>query len=180
MTQHLVISAVGKDQPGIVNALSLLIFEAQCNIVDSRMAVLGGEFAIILMVSGETEATSQLEAQLADRAEVLGLTITTKATSITTARKENQALVPYTIEAVALDHPGIVYQLASFLSDRQINIENLATESYAAAHTGSPMFAVSMTVGIPADQKINTLRDQFTDFCNDLNIDIMFKPVRGQ
>ena len=177
MTQHLVISAVGKDQPGIVNSLSLSIFDRQCNIVDSRMAVLGGEFAIILMVSGEESAISQLTTHLAETTEKPGLTITTKAT---TSRENNLTLVPYTIEAIALDNPGIVYQLASFLSSKQINIENLTTESYAAAHTGSPMFAVTMTVGIPAEQKINTLRDEFTDFCDELNIDTTFKPAKGQ
>jgi len=175
LTKHLVISAVGKDQPGIVNALSLSIFDAQCNIVDSRMAVLGGEFAIILMVSGDEKPVSQLSARLTETAERLGLVITSKETI---PRETRQTLLPYTIEAVAIDHPGIVYQLASFLSSRKINIENLATESYAAAHTGSPMFSVTMTIGIPAEQKINKLRDEFTDFCNELNIDTTFNPAK--
>ncbi len=177
MTKHLVISAVGKDQPGIVNSLSRSIFETQCNIIDSRMAVLGGEFAIILMVSGGASAISRLTTLLAEAAEELGLAITTKTTS---ARQATPALLPYTIEAVALDNPGIVYQLASFLSSREINIESLSTESYAAAHTGTPMFALTITVGIPADQKINALREAFTEFCDELNIDITFKPAKGQ
>jgi len=176
LTQHLVINAIGKDQPGIVNTLSLSIFDAQCNIIDSRMAVLGGEFAIILLVSGSDKAIAALATHLDDAANKLDLTITTKTTS---TRQTNETLVPYTIEAIALDHPGIVYQLASFLSNKQINIENLTTESYAAAHTGSPMFAVTMTVGIPAAQKINALRDEFTEFCNELNIDTTFKPAKG-
>ncbi len=176
MTQHLVINAIGKDQPGIVNTLSLSIFDAQCNITDSRMAVLGGEFAIILLVSGSNEAIAGLASHLDDTAKKLALTITTKKTG---TRKANETLIPYIIEAIALDHPGIVYQLASFLSNKQINIENLTTESYAAAHTGSPMFAVTMTVGIPAAQKINALRDEFTEFCNELNLDTTFKPAKG-
>ncbi len=175
MTQHLVISAVGNDQPGIVNALSLAIFDAQCNIVDSRMAVLGGEFAIILMVSGDHRAISHLTTHLADEAEKLGLTITTK---VTCARENTQEVIPYIIEAIALDHPGVVYQLANFLSSKQINIETLTTESYAAAHTGTSMFAVTITVGVPIEQKINSLRDEFTDFCNELNIDTTFQPVK--
>jgi len=176
LTQHLVINAIGKDQPGIVNTLSLSIFDAQCNITDSRMAVLGGEFAIILLVSGSNEAIAGLASHLDDTAKKLALTITTKKTG---TRKANETLIPYIIEAIALDHPGIVYQLASFLSNKQINIENLTTESYAAAHTGSPMFAVTMTVGIPAAQKINALRDEFTEFCNELNLDTTFKPAKG-
>ncbi|MCG8010360.1 MAG: hypothetical protein JAY64_01475, partial [Candidatus Thiodiazotropha weberae] len=40
----LVISALGKDQPGIVKNLSKKILDEGCNITDSRMTVLGGEF----------------------------------------------------------------------------------------------------------------------------------------
>lgn len=176
LTQHLVISAVGKDRPGIVNELSLSIFDAQCNILDSRMAVLGGEFAVILLVSGERDQIATLAKRLPATGERLNLTITVKETI---SRETAQGVVPYSIEAVAIDHPGIVYQLAGFLSARAINIENLATRSYAAAHTGTPMFSVTMTVGIPAAQKINQLREEFTDFCNELNIDATFKPANG-
>ncbi len=177
MNQHLVISAVGKDQPGIVNALSLSIFDAQCNIIDSRMAVLGGEFAVILMVSGNAEKIACLATHLAETAEKLGLVITTKETI---TRETGKLLIPYTIEAVAIDHPGIVYRLASFLSSRKINIENLNTESYAAAHTGTQMFAVTIIIGVSTDQRINRLRDEFTEFCDELNIDATFKPRLNQ
>jgi len=176
LTQHLVINAIGKDQPGIVNTLSRAILDAQCNITDSRMAVLGGEFAIILLVSASDKAITGLASHLDEAAEKLALTITSKRMN---TRETSDTLVPYTIEGIALDHPGIVYQLASFLSNKQINIENLTTESYAATHTGSPMFAVTMTVGIPVTQKFNTLRDEFTGFCNELNIDTTFKPAKG-
>ncbi|HDO34642.1 MAG TPA: glycine cleavage system protein R, partial [Chromatiales bacterium] len=52
MNNLLVVSALGQDRPGIVNELSLAILNCGCNIEDSRMTVLGGEFAVILLVSG--------------------------------------------------------------------------------------------------------------------------------
>ena len=57
----LVISALGKDRPGIVDQLSKLVLEHDCNIADSRMTVLGGEFAILLMVEGNWNTLSKLE-----------------------------------------------------------------------------------------------------------------------
>jgi len=52
MTKQLVIAAVGEDRPGLADQLSKWILDSGCNIADSRMMVLGGEFAVLLLVSG--------------------------------------------------------------------------------------------------------------------------------
>jgi glycine cleavage system transcriptional repressor len=87
--------------------------------------------------------------------------------------------MPYAVEVVALDHPGIVKKLASFFSQRNINIEDLSTTSYAAAHTGTPMFAVNMTVGIPSNLHLGTLRDEFMEYCDSLNLDAVLEPIKN-
>lgn len=173
MNDYLVISALGEDRPGIVDHLSKDIFNTGCNIVDSRMTVLGGDFAIILLVSGHSKDVVQLEKTLPDLQDKLALTITVKRTGARTPRTN---MVSYTVQAVSIDHPGIVYQLANFFSSRNINIENLNTTSYAAAHTGTPMFSIEMMVNIPADIKISRLREDLTAFCDDLNIDVLMEP----
>ncbi|MGD8955861.1 MAG: glycine cleavage system protein R [Chromatiaceae bacterium] len=173
---HLVISALGKDRPGIVNQLSKAIYELDCNISDSRMTVLGGEFAILLMVEGPWNLLAKLEDQVPELQDRLHLTITTRRTE---ARAGNANLLPYGVDVVSLDHPGIVYSLASFFSDKNINIEDMTTSSYAAAHTGTPMFSVRMSIGIPADIHIAALRDEFMDFCDSMNIDAVLEPIKG-
>lgn len=173
---HLVISALGKDRPGIVNQLSKAIYELHCNITDSRMTVLGGEFAILLMIEGPWNQLAKLEDQVPELQEKLGLTITTKRTE---ERSANANLLPYGVDVVSLDHPGIVYSLASFFSDKNINIEDMTTSSYAAAHTGTPMFSVRMNIGIPANIQIAVLRDEFMDFCDGMNIDAVLEPIKG-
>jgi glycine cleavage system transcriptional repressor len=87
-------------------------------------------------------------------------------------------LVPYSINVVAMDHPGIVHNLANFFALRGINIEELSTDTYPAPHTGTTMFSVNMTVGIPADTHIPTLRGDFLDHCDSLNLDAIFEPSR--
>lgn len=173
---HLVISALGKDRPGIVNQLSRAIYELECNITDSRMTVLGGEFAILLLVTGPWNRLAKLEDQVPDLQERLDLTITTKRTE---ERAGNANLLPYGVDVVSLDHPGIVYSLASFFSEKNINIEDMTTSCYAAAHTGTPMFSVRMSIGIPADIHIAALRDEFMDFCDSMNIDAVLEPIKG-
>ncbi len=169
MSNYLVISALGQDQPGIVDELSRVILDCQCNIVDSRMSVLGGEFAVILLVAApDDQALTDLQARLPQLEDSIGLTIIARETS---RREASTGLVPYEVSAVAIDHPGIVHQIARFFSSQGINIENLTTDRYAAAHTGTPMFAMHMQISVPADIKIGELRSHFLEFCDELNID---------
>ncbi|NCF29492.1 MAG: glycine cleavage system protein R, partial [Gammaproteobacteria bacterium] len=79
---------------------------------------------------------------------------------------------------VSIDHPGIVYEVANFFSRRGINVEDLYTSCYPAPHTGASMFALHMTIGIPADAAIASVRGDFMDFCDDLNLDAMMAPVK--
>jgi glycine cleavage system transcriptional repressor len=62
---------------------------------------------------------------------------------------------------------------------RAINIQDLQTDSYRAAHTGTPMFAANITVNIPPDMHIARLREEFLDFCDDLNLDAVLEPMKG-
>ena len=175
MKKYLVISALGKDRPGIVNQLSRAIHESGCNIEDSRMTVLGGEFALMLLVSGVWNAIAKLESQAKVLEARLELTLVTKATE---PRATKTAMVPYMVDVISMDHPGIVSEVAEFFSSRNINIEDLSTWTYAAAHTGTPMFSMNMTISVPAEVNIGQLRDEFTRFCDGLNLDATLEPSR--
>ena len=168
MPQKLVITALGADRPGIVDELSDTLCSNQLNIEDSRMSVLGGEFAILLLVSGSAEAVNDFIARSAKIEDSLQMKLTVKATEI---QEDSQKLVSYDVDVVAIDNPGIVHNLASFFSSRQINIVDLETDRYAAPHTGTPMFSLHMTIGVPADTAIAGLRDDFMTTCDELNLD---------
>ncbi|HHC72674.1 MAG TPA: glycine cleavage system protein R [Thiotrichales bacterium] len=176
MNKQLVITAVGSDHPGIVNELSRIIVDCGCNIEESRMSVLGGEFTAMLLVSGNWNTIAKLESALKGAEQRLEMHIFSKATEEKAPRPD---VVPYAADVVALDHPGIVHSLASFFSARNINIEELVTSSYKAAHTGTPMFSVHMEVGVPARLSIAELRDAFMDFCDQLNLDAVLEPIKG-
>jgi glycine cleavage system transcriptional repressor len=175
MKKHLVISALGKDRPGIVNQLSRAVLDAGCNVEDSRMTVLGGEFALILLVSGAWNSIAKLEGQTKVLEKKLDLTLVAK---LTEPRAIKHDMVPYVVDVITMDHPGIVSEVAEFFSTRDINIEDLNTWTYAAAHTGTPMFSMNMTISVPSSLNIGQLRDEFTRFCDQLNIDATLEPAR--
>ncbi len=173
--RYLVLSALGKDRPGIVNELSKAILDCGGNIEDSRMTVLGGEFALLMLVSGQWNAIAKLESRLKVLQQKLELTIVARHTEPRAARG---GMVPYIVDVVSMDHPGIVHDVSEFFSRRGINIEELSTWTYPAAHTGTPMFSLSMTISVPAELNIGQLRGEFTSFCDDLNLDATLEPAR--
>ena len=172
MTTKLVISALGADRPGIVDEISNIIYKHSLNIEDSRMTVLGGEFAMLLLVSGDQSSLDAIQTQVNEIEQALQMRLMIKATSDSAPI---QNAIPYAVEVTSLDHPGIVNNISSFFSQRDINIVNLHTESYSAPHTGTPMFALHMTIGITADTNIAKLRDAFMQACEELNLDAEMK-----
>lgn len=174
MTTKLVISALGDDRPGIVDELSNIIYDNGLNIEDSRMTVLGGEFAILLLINGSQTSIAKLHDQAAEIEQALQLRLLLKET---TEHKPDDDAVPYAVEVAALDHPGIVKNISRFFSGRNINIIDLHTERYAAPHTGSPMFSLQMIISIPASTDIAQLREAFTEVCEELNLDAELKNI---
>lgn len=176
LNEYLVITATGDDRVGLVQHFTSRILDAGCNIEESRMSLLGGQFAIIMLISGRWDALTKLEDKLPALGTELGLTVVQKRTR---QREMPRPLVPYSVNVIAMDHPGIVHNLANFFAQRGINIEELSTDTYPAPHTGTPMFSVNMTVGIPAETHIPTLRGDFLDHCDNLNLDAIFEPARN-
>ena len=88
---YLVITAAGEDQVGLVERFSSKITETGCNIEQSRMVVLGGQFAILVLLSGPWNALSKLESQLEVLGVQLGLSIVAKRTR---ARELSQPVMP--------------------------------------------------------------------------------------
>jgi glycine cleavage system transcriptional repressor len=176
MEHFLVLSALGADRTGIVDELARAASDSRCNIADSRMIVMGQEFALIMMVSGSWDAIAKLEAQLPNLGKRLGLAITFKRTE---PRAVQADAMPYNVHVIALDNPGIVHEIANFFAIQGINLEAMETSTYAAPHTGSPMFALSMTINIPARVHVASLRENFMLFCDDRNLDAIIEPFKN-
>ena len=176
MKQFLVVSVLGEDRASTLHDLARAVRDCGCNVVESRMTVLGSEFSMLVLVGGNWNTITKLEATLPKLAQKLGLTLASRRTS---EREPRQDLIPYAVDVVCLDQPGIVFNLANFFAERDIGIAELSTRSYPAAHTGAPMFAVQMSVNIRADMHIGRLREEFMDFCDDLNLDAIMEPIKG-
>jgi len=153
-----------------------VILDCGGNIEESRMSALGAEFAMLLLVSGNWHTLTKLEAGLDKLTADGSLTINIKKTGQAATRDD---CMPYGVDVVCLDQPGVVFGLADFFTGRNIEIAELATRRYAAAHTGAPMFAVQMNINIPGSISLSQLRDEFMEYCDRENLDSILEPVKS-
>lgn len=176
MKQFLAISAIGDDRIGLVHDLSRTVADCGGSISESRMTALGANFAMLLLVSGNWHSIARIETELNRLAETSGISIQVRRTAERPARED---LIPYSVDVVCLDQAGIVAALSGFFSSRGIDIGELSTRSYAAAHTGAPMFSVYMAVNVPSRIHVGALREEFMDFCDQMNLDAILEPVKS-
>ena len=174
MKVYAVISAMGTDRVGLVDDLSDAILAHNCNVEESRMAVLGGEFAAIVLASGEPDPVSALVEGLPAQAGSIGLHVEAKTTTAPRLDAESR---PYLVECVSLDSPGIVHAITSLLRRHQINVEDLETDTTSAPWTGAPQFVMRARVSIPARVSLSRLRDEFDDLASEQDLDIRLAPV---
>jgi glycine cleavage system transcriptional repressor len=176
--KYLVISALGPDRPGLVSEVTHFIAERGGNVEDSRMAVLGGEFGIMALVSGtdsQIEAISNAAAQLESRT---GLTCLVRPTESPEAHRK-ATVVPCRILANALDHEGIVRAVSTALFETGINIVSLHTTAYNAPITGSPLFQLEVTVDVPREVSVSQVRQAMSHVADAEGLDIEVRALVG-
>ena len=176
MKQHIAVSAIGTDRTGLVHELTKVISDCGGNIGESRMASLGSEFAMVMLIAGNWHSLAKLETELKKFADSTGLTVNLRRTEPRAPRTDQ---LPYSIDAVCLDPSGVVSSISGFCSSRGIDIAEVSTRSYPAAHTGAQMFSVQMVVNVPSRLHLAHLREEFMEFCDSLNLDAILEPVKS-
>jgi len=172
---YLLVSAFGSPGRSPLVALSRRISECGCNVVEARVATLGNELSVQVLAQGAWDAIAKLENALArlDRDGELRLTHFR-----TSARQPQSTLLPYVVEVIAADKPGVLFQLADFFERQAITIEQLQSTRYRAMQTGADMLSAQLTIGIPNTTHIAALRDDFLEFCDGLNLDAIMDPMK--
>jgi glycine cleavage system transcriptional repressor len=142
---HYAVSVIGRDRPGIVAALSGALLGVEGNIEDSRMAILRGHFAVMLIVAAPDGVDrAQLEARLGPLREELGL----EAISVGEI-EELAAAAPgatHVLTVYGADHPGIVHAIATALAQRGGNITDLQTRLMGEAD--KPLYVMMMELAL--------------------------------
>lgn len=147
MRTEVAFTLTGPDRVGIVEEVTQVILGLSGNVETSRMARLGGEFAIIMLVTLPEERAEGLGAAFEPLARQ-GYRVTTSQTDEVVA-ESHRGWLPYRIEVHGADHEGIIHELVRGLAQRGINIEAMDTGTKAASVSGTPLFYMSALVVVP-------------------------------
>ena len=173
---YLVLTAVGPDHPGLVNDLSSLILDAGASIEDSRMAILGGEFAMILLVHGPVAVIGRVKELGPHFESELGLRCILKETSPPHPPSD---YLPYRIEVSGADRPGIVQAIAGILAGRGINVASLESRLSYAPFSATPLFVLDASLQVPSKTALAELRHELAAACDEENLDFRLDPGPG-
>ncbi len=172
---YLVLTAVGPDRPGLVSEIASAIHVAGANLEDSRMAILGGEFALLLLLSGPEAAASAVEKAAAPLGEKLGLRVLSKRTG----RGQRKDFLPYRISVTGFDRPGIVLRISEILARRGVNVASLESRLAYAPLSGTPMFVLEAELQVPSEVVLAELRRELSAQCDEENLDLSLESVRN-
>lgn len=175
MKQQIVLSILGAQNSGLIEKLTKSIRDCGATIVDSRVGTLGNEFGILLLLSGSWDSIAKIEDILPRIEKDLNAKITSKRTG---KRPQNNKQIPYTIEIVCCDKAGVIHDVVKFLIENHIDICELYSNTYQSPYTDVTMFTMHMIVNIPADSSISSVRTEFMDFCDQLNLDAVMEPAK--
>jgi glycine cleavage system regulatory protein len=165
---HLVITLLCDDKPGLVQQIADTIAEAGGNWLESRMSQLGGKFAGILRVSVSDNQTHQLVKSL-ENLSSQGYKILIDEIQHQPAAIMGKALQ---FELIGADRVGIVSEIAHAFSEKNINIDDLETHCSNAPWSGEPLFEATGSLIAPDDVNKNELLDSLEQIEDKLGLDI--------
>ncbi|WP_299585925.1 ACT domain-containing protein [uncultured Microbulbifer sp.] len=167
MQQHLVISMICDDKPGVVEKLSTVIADNGGNWEDSHMAHFAGKFAGILRVAVHGDKAQNLKNALGTLSEAGYNLVIEDAIAITAAPQQT-----LTLKLVGNDRAGIVREIARTLTAHHINMEQLETTYGSTPWSGEPLFRAECTISVDEDMDLDGLRDELDQIANELGVEI--------
>ncbi len=156
--------------PDLISAVS----NCDCQIVEFRTSQLSNVPACYLLAEGEWNHIAKLETFLAHLQQCPGIEIQTLRPT------ETQPVegLAYVLETLSMYRTDILQDLVKFIQSRNIHIEEASSFCQSSAFTKSQMLMIKLTIIIPPEIRILSLRDELLEFCNNINLDAIFEPVK--
>jgi glycine cleavage system transcriptional repressor len=173
---HFAVTIIGKDRPGIVADTSQVLYSLGCNVEDSSCTMLGGEFAMILIVSHEKPfSKKRLEAEFAAQNMGVGLSAfirTLKDDEVCYHNPEGELCL---VSVYGSDKPGIVYRITRELADRGVNITDLNTKLIGSP--AEPVYVLMLEAALPQGMSVEGATQLLENLKKELSVEISVRLI---
>lgn len=170
MNKGIVLTLTGHDRVGIVREITDLFVKYGGNVETSRMARLGGEFAMLALVTFDEKKLPDLESDFSK--------LRNEGFQISLLQTEDEHIkkfagwLPYQVEVLGADHEGIIHEITHHLAGQGINIEDMETSTAPAPMSGTPLFKMHATVLVPPKLPFHQWSDALEEIGDKLNVTV--------
>lgn len=172
MTKRFIMTAFGEDRPGIAADVTEILYENDCNLEETSMTLLAGEFTLILLFSSIAEDVENRLSKACRRLEQeKDISAFFRPLASSTPIPANN-FYSRTLHVEGLDHAGIVYKVSRFLADNHINIADLKSSVKASPESGTAIYVMDIAVQIPHGTDLEELETGLAAVADSLNVDI--------
>lgn len=172
---QLAITVLGNKNDEFLPETLTALSACQCNVVELRTSNLTQTTAVYILINGNWNQIARLEGMLDVIAKRFSLQINFLRPQVD---KAIQAGVPYTLETISLDKKDLLFAITSFLFEHGILIEEITASRHQAAFFNNTVFSSKFILLVPDDVRVLSLREEFLDFCDNLNIDAILEPIK--
>lgn len=163
MSQYLVLNAMGSDRTGSVSEIIKLASKCECNIIDSRMAIFGTEFTLIMLLEGSGKSINQIESRLPIVAHKLELITMMKRTS---GYKSQEFTHHYEVEYAGIDQPGVLKAVTAFFANRRIDLSSLKSDINPKTNE----MRASIHIALTKETSMQELEGDFIELCEQIGV----------
>lgn len=170
MARYLLVTAVGQDKPGLVAGVTEALLEAGCNLEDSSMTRLRGDFAMMLFARCPDDSIEALTEQLRQVGQTLGLSLHMREVTEAETHRPTDDGDTFHISVYGADRAGIVHAISERLAERGADITDLRTT--IAGQSGHPIYIMQIEALAAAGDDPAALAAAVTDAGVALGVDV--------
>jgi glycine cleavage system transcriptional repressor len=173
---HFAVTIIGKDRPGIVADTAEVLYRLGCNVEDSSCTMLGGEFAMILIVSHEKPFSKEnLESEFALKTQDKDLSAfirSLKDDEVCYLQPSGELCL---VSVYGSDKPGIVYRVTRELADRGVNITDLNTKLIGSPE--EPVYVLMLEAALPPEMSVEDASALLEKLKKELSVEISVRLI---
>jgi glycine cleavage system transcriptional repressor len=170
------LSAVGRDRPGIVAAVSDVLVRHGANVEDSQMTILRGHFTMMLVVSAPGDAEA-LRSDLAEAGARLGLEALLLSPVEQLSGEEAPSEPSHMVTVYGADHPGILNAVTAAIASLEVNVTDLHTR--LVGEDGEQIYALLMEVALPAGLGADALEQALAEVSRSQEVEVSVREIEA-
>jgi glycine cleavage system transcriptional repressor len=172
---HFALTIVGRDRPGIVSQVTEILFKLGCNLADSSCSILGGQFAMILILGHAKFTDRESFGDAFKPLEDADLTVALRVLKPGGEVRSNIEGDLCMISVYGSDKPGIVYRVANVLGEKKVNITDLNTKLVGTEER--PVYVMVIEAALPDGVEEEDVDNWLAPIRDDLQVDISVRII---